>query len=86
VSNVIFRTINSSVQTTQFSNNIIDNRYLIEVKQQQEYISKLKKIEKEINTVRESLGKCTNNISTTFGKTKILRDEAKSLRTSCIIG
>jgi chromosome segregation ATPase len=51
----------------------------IEVKQQQEYISKLKKIEKEINTVRESLGKCTNYISTTFGKTKILRDEAKSL-------
>jgi chromosome segregation ATPase len=50
----------------------------IEVKQQQEYISKLKKIEKEINTVRESLAKCTNYISTTFGKTKILRDKAKS--------
>jgi chromosome segregation ATPase len=51
----------------------------IEVKQQQEYISKLKKIEKEINTVCESLGKCTNYISTTIGKTNILRDEAKSL-------
>ena len=51
----------------------------IEVNQQQEYISKLKKLEKEINTVCEGLAKCMNYISTTFGKTKILRDEAKSL-------
>ena len=68
-------TLQNELETLKEDKNVKE----IEVKQQQEYISKLKKIEKEINTVRESLGKCTNYISTTFGKTKILRDEAKSL-------
>lgn len=68
-------TLKNELETLKEDKNVKE----IELKQQQEYISKLKKIEKDINTVRESLGKCTNYISTTFGKTKILRDEAKSL-------